>query len=268
MATILDQILATKRVEVEAAKSRIDSDEMIRRAKSAEPVRDFAGALRRGPGDVRLIAEVKRASPSAGTIREPFDPVGIATDYAASGAACISVLTDENYFRGHLDYLRQIRRAVDIPLLRKDFIIDPYQVYEARWAGADCILLIAECLDPDTLGSLHRLAGELGMATLIELYDPENLPAVLQTGGEIVGVNNRDLRSFVTDLQHTIRMRQLVPNNRILVGESGIRSHDDVRVLAAAGVDAMLVGESLMREDDIRLAVRKLLGIETGRGFD
>jgi indole-3-glycerol phosphate synthase len=274
MATILDKILATKRDEVASAKQRLPIESVRAQASETRPPLDFAGALRRVKasekpdtqyldtrrfGTVRLIAEVKKASPSAGIIRQDFDPVQIAKAYAASGASCISVLTDEPYFQGHLDFLRSIRAEVAIPLLRKDFIIDPYQVFEARAAGADCVLLIAECLTPNQLSDLHNVALELGMATLIELYDPENLPAVLATGGEIIGVNNRDLRSFVTELEHTIRLRSEVPADRILVGESGIRTHDDVLRLAHAGVDAMLVGESLMRQACIESAVAELL---------
>lgn len=259
MGTILDKILATKADEIAAAKLRTPLDSLRSMVGDAGSTKDFEQQLRVGPGRVRLIAEVKKASPSAGIIRADFDPVAIAKSYAAAGASCISVLTDENYFQGHLDFLRQIREIVDLPLLRKDFIVDPYQVYEARAAGADCVLLIAECLEPSELKDLYELAKELGMASLIELYDPENLAAVLATGCSIVGVNNRDLRNFVTDLDHTIRLRKQVPDSVLLVGESGIRSHADVCRLADANVDAILVGESLMRQSCIESAVKKLL---------
>lgn len=263
MGTILDKILATKVDEVATAKLRIPIASLRSMASELAATRDFEQQLRVGPGMVRLIAEVKKASPSAGVIRAEFDPVQIAKAYANAGASCISVLTDEVFFQGHLDFLRQIRGAVDLPLLRKDFIIDPYQVYEARAAGADCVLLIAECLEPRQLKDLFELAKELGMASLIELYDPENLDAVLATGCTIVGVNNRDLRNFVTDLDHTIRLRKQVPDRCLLVGESGIRSHADVCRLAEAKVDAILVGESLMRQDCIESAVKRLLFGET-----
>ena len=259
MSTILDKILVTKREEVAAAKARVSPEEMKARASDAAPPLDFINSLRTGPGKVRLIAEVKKASPSAGIIRADFDPVAIAQIYASAGASCISVLTDEVYFQGHLDFLKAIRGAVNVPLLRKDFIIDRYQIDEARAAGADCILLIAECLTASELQELYLAARELGMASLIELYDPENLPAVLATGCELVGVNNRDLRTFVTDLDHTIRMRQQIPATHLLVGESGIRTYADVNRLADAKVDAMLVGESLMRQECIELAVKQLL---------
>lgn len=259
MTTILDEILATKRSEIETARRSVPIERLVALAATAPPPRDFAAALLSGPGKVRLIAEVKKASPSAGVIRENFDPVEIARTYAGAGAACISVLTDRPYFQGDLEFLRRIRGHVELPLLRKDFIVDRYQLLEARAAGADCVLLIAECLAPSELDELHREAIELGMQTLIELYDAENLPAVLQTGGRIVGINNRDLRSFHTDLEHTIRLRREIPADRIVVGESGIRTAEDVERLAQAGVQAMLVGESLMRQDDIGRAVRALV---------
>ena len=209
---------------------------------------------------MRLIAEVKKASPSKGLIRADFDPVTIAACYAEAGASCLSVLTDRDYFQGSLEYLSEIRKHVSLPLLRKDFIIDEYQVYEARAAGADAVLLIAECLAPERLDQLYRLIRELDMHALIELYDPQNLPAVLATGSPLVGVNNRDLHTFVVDLNHTLRLQQQIPANRLLVAESGIASRADVELLERAGVGAMLVGESLMRQPDIGAAVRALLG--------
>ena len=215
--TILDEIVAKKRQEIAAAKLE-QSEQALRELVSIAPEPlDFIGELAR-TDQVRLIAEVKKASPSAGIIRADFDPVEIAKTYAESGAACISVLTDEHFFQGSLDYLRAIRQAVSIPLLRKDFIIDPYQLLQARAAGADCVLLIAECLSPQELLDLHAEAEQLGMQTLIELYDEENLPAVLETGGRLVGVNNRDLRTFKTDLEHTLRLRKQIPDDRLLVG--------------------------------------------------
>lgn len=259
MATILDKILETKRSEIAEAQRQVPRQMLLDQVAAAPPPRSFAHALSNGPGRVRLIAEVKKASPSAGIIREAFDPVEIATAYASAGAACISVLTDREYFQGELEFLRQIRSRVETPLLRKDFIVDHYQLLEARAAGADCVLLIAECLSPAELHELHHAALELGMETLIELYDRENLDAVLATGGKIVGINNRDLRTFVTDLEHTIRLRREIPEDRIVVGESGIRTAEDVDRLAAAGVQAMLVGESLMRQDNLSGAVRDLI---------
>jgi indole-3-glycerol phosphate synthase len=259
MPTILDEILQTKRAEVAEARRRLPLESLEPLLAEAPPPRDFAAALRAGPGEVRLIAEVKKASPSAGVIRADFEPVEIAAAYQRGGAACLSVLTDAAYFQGSLDYLRRVRGRVDLPVLRKDFIIDPYQLVEARVAGADCVLLIAECLSAAELRDLHGAALDLGMQTLIELYDEENLEPVLATGGTIIGVNNRNLRSFVTNLDHVLKLRAAIPEDRIVVGESGIRSAEDVRRLADAGVQAMLVGESLMRQDDVEAAVRKLL---------
>lgn len=258
MPTILDEIVAATRQTIAADKAITPTSELRAQLRDLPPPRDFHAALA-ATAEVRLIAEVKRASPSAGLIRADFDPVKIATIYEAAGAACISVLTDKPFFRGDLDYLRQIRAAVDLPLLRKDFIVDEYQLLQARVAGADCALLIAECLNPDELKRLHEQAAELGLQTLIELYDPENLDAVLATGTPLVGVNNRDLRTFKTDLHHTLRLKQSIPDDRLVVGESGIMTNADVSLLGDGGVKAILVGESLMRQSDIAAAVRKLL---------
>jgi len=259
MPTILDKIVATKREEIAAAKASTPARELRAALADAPPVRDFFGALS-GGGTIRLIAEVKKASPSKGLIREDFQPVQIATIYEQHGASCISVLTDRPYFQGSLDYLRDIRSAVGIPLLRKDFILDPYQLLEARIAGADGVLLIAECLDVDSLQELHDVVLELGMVPLVEFYEPANLARVLGIGAKLVGVNNRDLRTFQTDLQHTVRMRERIPHDCVLVGESGIHSRPDVELLETAGVNAILVGELLMASPDIGAAVDCLLG--------
>jgi len=259
MPTILDQIVASKREEI--ARSKHETPEAALRARLAEapPVRNFFAALTAGP-PVRLIAEVKKASPSRGVIRADFNPVEIARTYERHGAACLSVLTDRPYFQGSLDYLRQIRAAVELPVLRKDFIIDSYQVIEARAAGADAVLLIAECLDDATLDRLHGEIIALGMTPLVELYEPANLARVLRIGAKLVGVNNRDLRTFKVDLEHTLRLRASIPADRVMVSESGIRNRADVERLAAAGVQAMLVGESLVKQPDIGAAVDALLG--------
>jgi indole-3-glycerol phosphate synthase len=259
MPTILDKIIATKWQEIARAKVAIPAAALREQLADAPPPRDFLAALAQGP-PIRLIAEVKKASPSKGLIRADFQPVAIAQIYQQHGAACISVLTDEPYFQGSLEYLRQVRAAVDLPLLRKDFIVDPYQVLEARAAGADAVLLIAECLDDALLGQLHDAILELGITPLVELYEPANLPRVLAAGARLVGVNNRDLRTFKTDLEHTLRLRRQIPEDRIVVGESGIRTRGDVERLQAAGVAAMLVGETLMAQDDIGAAADALLG--------
>jgi indole-3-glycerol phosphate synthase len=259
--TILDEIVASKRREVAAARLRMPIEEMEDQAATAPPVRDFRAALE-GPGPIQLIAEVKKASPSAQVIRADFDPIAIARIYQAHGAACLSVLTDAPYFQGHLSYLARIRASVAIPLLRKDFIVDEYQVVEARLAGADAILLIAEILDDATMARLLERARRLGMSALVEFHDAANLPRVLAAGADLVGVNNRDLRRFVTDLEQTLRLRAQIPAGVTLVSESGIRSRRDVERLEAAGVSAVLVGEALMRADDIGLAVERLLGLQ------
>ena len=259
MPTILDKIVATKREEVSRAKQTVPADQLKKLSSDAPDVRDFFAALA-GPSRISLIAEVKKASPSKGVIREDFDPVTIAKTYERRGAACISVLTDESYFQGSLDYLRQVRAVVDLPVLRKDFIIDPYQVVEARAAGADAVLLIAECLDDVLLEELHDAIVDLGMTPLVELYEPDNLERVLDAGARLVGVNNRDLRTFEVDLNHTITLRRQIPDDRVVVGESGIRTRADVEMLESAGVGAMLVGETLMASNDIGAAVDRLLG--------
>jgi indole-3-glycerol phosphate synthase len=258
--SILDEIVASKQREVAAARQRMPLEEMEDQAAAAPPVRDFRAALA-GPGPIQLIAEVKKASPSAQVIRADFDPIAIARTYQDHGAACLSVLTDAPYFQGHLSYLARIRAAVALPLLRKDFLIDEYQVVEARLAGADAVLLIAEILDDETLGRLLARARALGMAALVEFHDEANLPRVLAAGADLVGVNNRDLKRFVTDLELTLRLRDRVPPEVLLVSESGIRTRHDVERLEAAGVAAILVGEHLMRADDIGLAVEQLLGL-------
>jgi len=257
--TILDNIVATKRREMENSKLALPLAKLRAQLAAAPPVRDFFAPLAAG-GSIKLIAEIKKASPSKGVIRTDFDPVEIARTYHARGAACLSVLTDEPYFQGSLEILRQVRQAVEIPILRKDFILDSYQLVEARLSGADAVLLIAECLDDCNLRKLHNEAIELGLTPLVEFYEPENLDRVLAAGAQLIGVNNRDLRTFEVDLGHTVRMRQKVPLDCVLVGESGIETRADVLRLEAAGVDAMLVGESLMREADIGAAVDRLLG--------
>jgi indole-3-glycerol phosphate synthase len=257
--TILDQIVSAKRQEIARAKAAVPEALLRERLAAAPRVRNFLKALRRSP-PIRLIAEVKKASPSKGVIRADFDPVAIARVYEQHGASCISVLTDEPYFQGSLEYLRQVRAAVRLPVLRKDFIIDPYQVVEARAAGADAVLLIAECLDGVLLARLYAAIRELGMTPLVELYEPANLPRVLAIGAELVGINNRDLRTFHTDLEHTLRLRREIPADRVVVGESGIRTRGDVERLEAAGVQAMLVGETFMARADVGAAVDELLG--------
>lgn len=208
----------------------------------------------------KLIAEVKKASPSKGVIRADFDPVAIAKIYEAHGASCVSVLTDERFFQGRLDFMTAVKQAVSLPVLRKDFILDPYQVYEARAAGADAVLLIAECLDDCGLRSLHNLILELGMTPLVEFYEPANLARVIEAGATLIGVNNRNLHTFEVDLGHSMRMHEQVPAECVFVSESGITGRAEALRLQEAGIEAMLVGESLMRKPDIGAAVDELLG--------
>ncbi len=259
MTTILEKIVATKHQEVLAARTQLADSELKARIADSPAVRDFFTPLA-AEGPIKLIAEVKKASPSAGMIRADFDPVAIAQTYEAHGAACISVLTDVSYFQGNLDYLRAVRAAVGIPILRKDFIIDSYQLWEARAAGADAVLLIAECLDTCNLRKLYNETLELGMTPLIELYELANLSRVLETGATLIGVNNRNLHTFEVDLEHTLRLRREVPQDCVLVGESGIQNRADALRLEAGGVNAILVGESLMRQKNIGSAVDELLG--------
>jgi indole-3-glycerol phosphate synthase len=257
--TILDKIVASKRREIEECKARQSVADLERALASAPPVRDFFAALA-GPGPIRLIAEVKKASPSKGLIRADFDPVESALTYERHGAACISVLTDTPFFQGSLEHLCAVRSRVGLPVLRKDFLLDPYQLLEARACGADAVLLIAECLDDCSLRALHNRALELGLTPLVELYAPANLPRVLDAGATLIGINNRNLRTFEVDLDHTLRLREQIPPECLVVGESGIRTREDVLRLEAAGVNAILVGEALMASPDIGAAVDRLLG--------
>jgi indole-3-glycerol phosphate synthase len=239
-------------------------------AHHAEPPRDFLGAVTASaPHGIHLIAEVKKASPSAGLIVPDFDPVRIAEVYHAAGASALSVLTDAAYFRGALEHLALVRSAVPLPVLRKDFTIDEYQVYEARAAGADAVLLIAEVLGPNRLEVLHRLTRGLKMTSLIEVHTRENLQAVLQilgppgVAGYLLGINNRDLSTQTTDLQTTVRLASLLPPGAPFVSESGIVTRDDVEFVRDAGACAILVGESLLRADDVTLKISHLLGMES-----
>jgi indole-3-glycerol phosphate synthase len=259
MATILDQIVVSKRREIKQARQRVSERELERRLADTPPVKEFRAALDQAAA-VRLIAEVKKASPSAGVLRPDFDPVGIARTYAQHGAAAVSVLTDVPFFQGSLAYLRAIRAEVALPVLRKDFILDRYQMLEARAAGADAVLLIAEILSDAELVSLQHSARDLGMETLVELHDASNLDRVLESGARLVGINNRNLHTFVTRLEHTLELARLCPPDCCLVSESGIRTHADLLRLQAAGVRAVLVGETFMRAPDIGAKVDELLG--------
>ena len=259
--TILDTIVAQKRIEVARLPQGPVAAHQLREAirRRGDGIRDFFGALahpRRG--DVGLIAEVKKASPSLGVICADFDPVRIARDYEAAGACCLSVLTDEQFFQGSNEFLRAIRAAVSLPLLRKDFIIDERQILEAVEWGADAILLIAACLDDAQMRDFEAIARSLDMAVLVEVHDAAELGRALQLKTPLIGVNNRNLKTFEVSLDTTLTLRHDIPSDRLLVSESGIQSRDDVLRLAAAGVNAFLVGESFMRADDPGLALAQM----------
>lgn len=259
---ILKKIIVHKQEEVAKAKSATSISELKTRISDLEDVpRGFERHLRiaAASGRTAIIAEVKKGSPSKGVIREDFDPVGIAGIYQGSGATCLSVLTDEQFFLGHLRYLALIRAAVSLPLLRKDFICDPYQIFEARAAGADAILLIAAMLDLNQLRDFHALAQELHLDVLLEVHDKAEMEKALKTDSTLIGVNNRNLRTFATDLGTTGRLARMMPPERLLVTESGINDRGDINRLAAEGAQAYLVGEAMMREDDIGAKLRSLL---------
>ena len=264
-ASVLQKIVQHKKGEVEARMALVPTAEVVARAEAAPPPRDFLAALQAPrQGSVALIAEVKKASPSAGIIRPDFDPARIARIYEESGAACLSVLTDEKFFQGHDDYLQAAREAVTIPVLRKDFTLHPYQVYEARALGADAILLIAACLTVQEMSRMLTDAYSLNMAVLVEVHTELELEVALealQAGPNrvIIGINSRDLSTFVTDLGVVERLAALVPQEQMIVAESGLKTPSDVARVAKAGAKAILVGETLMRAPDIGAAVRGLL---------
>ena len=255
--TILDKIVEVKRREV--ARLLPQTGQIRQAAAVRTDDRDFTGVLLRQNG-VALIAEVKKASPSAGIICADFDPVKIAREYEAAGATALSVLTDEKFFQGRLEYLRLIRQAVQLPLLRKDFIIDERQLHETAVAGADAVLLIVAILDDAQLKDYQTLAGELHLAALVEVHDDRELDRALNADAEIIGINNRDLKTFCTDLATTEKLAARIPAGKIIVAESGINNRADVQRVAGAGARAILVGESLMRSKDIASKVQELLG--------
>ncbi len=261
MSDVLQEICSVKRRHVAECVQNRPLRAVAEDAEAAPPPRGFAAALRRARTEGRygLIAEIKRASPSKGLIREDFDPVRLARDYAAGGAACLSVLTDAPYFSGALDHLSAARSAVALPVLRKDFMLDPYQVFEARAAGADCILLIMAALDDDSARALAATARTFGMDVLVEVHDEEELDRALAIDDGLIGINNRNLKTLETDIATTLRLAPLVPQDRLVVGESGLSSPDDLASMDAVGVTNFLIGEALMRQDDVRAATEALL---------
>jgi indole-3-glycerol phosphate synthase len=249
---ILKKIVARKVEEIAERSARVSIDALKAQLDGASPPRGFVAAIKAkiAAGQAGVIAEIKKASPSKGVMRENFIPEQIARSYEKGGAACLSVLTDVDFFQGSDEYLKQARAACALPVIRKDFIIDPYQVYEARVMGADCILLIVSCLEDAQMKALAELANSLGMDVLIEVHDEEELRRSLQLNQPLVGINNRNLRTFETSLDTTLRMLELIPEGRIVVTESGIHTPEDVRLMREHGVNAFLVGEAFMRADE------------------
>ena len=264
MSDILNKIVDVKRDEVAAAKKRMPFADMRRDAESRVLTRDFVGSMRAkiAAGQAAVIAEIKKASPSKGVIRADFFPADIAQSYAEGdgrvSAACLSVLTDRQFFQGQPDYLKQARASCQLPVLRKDFMVDPYQIYESRAMGADCVLLIAACLDDGLMAEMEAIARSLDMAVLVEVHDAPELQRALKLKTPLVGINNRDLRSFEVSLQTTLALQKQVPADRLLVTESGILAPADVRLMRDAGVHAFLVGEAFMRASDPGLALARL----------
>jgi len=248
---ILTKIVDKKRDRLASVKSGLPLAELKERLKDIEAPRDFSGAIQRNNGPIRLIAEIKKASPSKGLIRADFDPAGIASIYESKGVAAISVLTEEDFFQGHLSFIKQVKERSSRPLLRKDFIFDEYQIYEARANGADAVLLIGAILDRVKAAEFCYIASKLGVAVLFEVHDEDDLETALYVDADIIGINNRSLKTLSIDLETTFRLKEIIPSGKIIVSESGIRTRQDVLALQDKGIDAMLIGTSFMESSNI-----------------
>ncbi len=262
MPTVLEEICAKTRIHVEACKAKTSLNELKARIETAEAPRGFLNALRAKSANAELamITEVKKASPSKGLIRADFDPAEIAKSYKLHGAACISVLTDQPYFQGHDDYLIAVKNAVDLPVLRKDFMIDEYQIYESRALGADCILIIMACLSDEQAQSFYKLANDLGMDALVEIHNEEELKRALKFSPAMIGINNRNLKTLSVDVQTSFDLGEKIPPSILKISESGLSDHATLKRLQGQGFEAFLVGESLMRQAEIGPALQSLIG--------
>jgi len=257
--SILDRIVAVNREELHEAKQKLPLSELRARLRDLEPPRGFLEALKDGSQGTKIIAEVKKASPTKGMIREDFDPVSIATTYEKSGAAAISILTEQHFFQGSLGFLHQIREVTRIPLLRKDFLFEEYQIYQSRVFGADALLLIVAMIEKGELKELFQLTHEIGLEALVEVHNEDELETALSINASLIGINNRDLKTFQTTLDTTLRLLPLLPQGKVIVSESGINHRSDIELLQNAGVHAFLIGEALMRESDIGKKMREFL---------
>jgi indole-3-glycerol phosphate synthase len=260
LMSILDTIVERKKERLLLARLRKPLAELKAVIRDMEPPRDFDRAIRRGAGPIRMIAEIKKSSPSKGLIRKDFDPVSIASIYERKAVDAVSVITEEDFFHGRLDFLPRVKETVSVPVLRKDFVFDEYQIYEARAHGADALLLIASILGSTQPSDYLHLARELGMFVLFEVHDPEELGKVLETKARIIGINNRDLKTMTIDLATSVRLRKEIPDDRTVVSESGISRREDVIAIESAGIDAMLVGTCLMESEDIGAKIDQLRG--------
>lgn len=259
---MLKKIIDHKRTEIEGSKNSLPLSEIKKKLKGGlENPRDFKGALTDNQKDVRVIAEIKKASPSKGVIRNDFNPVEIAKVYDKHGASAISVLTDKKFFMGDLNYINNIKQIVKLPILRKDFIIDPYQIYETRMNGGDAVLLIVSVLDDHELKDFLSLSSEMGMECLVEVHDDREAERALKSDCAIIGINNRDLKTFKTDIKTTLRLIEMIPDEKIVVSESGIEKSEDIKLLKDAGVDAFLIGEAFMREKNIANKFNEVVNI-------